>query len=137
MPAHQPSTSPGDTNSMLAFGRWITNHHHSAARAEPAAVFKTVGQIEIANFSEGLDDLLLGGVCNFHFVLCGHGPIYVGGTNEPEFTGEMSVVGLTIVVPNGSWASRQSVVGIYDVSSFCMAARLLATVALLELGHRG
>jgi hypothetical protein len=36
------------------------------------AAFKTVGQIGIADFVESGNDLLLGDICHFHFVLCGH-----------------------------------------------------------------
>jgi hypothetical protein len=36
------------------------------------AAFETVSQIGIANFVESIDDLLLDGVCLFHFELSGH-----------------------------------------------------------------
>jgi hypothetical protein len=36
------------------------------------AAFETVGQIRIIDFVEGGDDLLLDGVCLFHFELSGH-----------------------------------------------------------------
>jgi hypothetical protein len=36
------------------------------------AAFKTGGQIGIADRSQGIDDLLLGDICLFHFELSGH-----------------------------------------------------------------
>jgi hypothetical protein len=56
------------------------------------AAFETVGQIGIADRSQGIDDLLLVGIGNFHFALSSHAAIYVAGISEPEFSGEMSVV---------------------------------------------
>jgi hypothetical protein len=43
------------------------------------AAFETVGQIGIAKFAEGIDDLLLVGICHFHFVLRGHAAYLCGG----------------------------------------------------------
>jgi hypothetical protein len=52
------------------------------------AAFKTGSQIGIANFVESIDDLLLSGVGDFHFMLCGHAGIYVARTTEPRFSGK-------------------------------------------------
>jgi hypothetical protein len=49
------------------------------------AAFETVGQIRIADFMEGGDDLSLSGVCQFHFALCCHARIYAARNSEPEF----------------------------------------------------
>jgi hypothetical protein len=51
------------------------------------AALETGCQIVGANFKD-FDDLSLLGVCNFHFMLCGHVAIYVERMNEPGFSGE-------------------------------------------------
>jgi hypothetical protein len=43
----------------------VSSHRHAA--------FETSGQISITDRSQDIDDLLLGDICHFHFVLRGHG----------------------------------------------------------------
>ena len=85
-----------------------------ALLASGHTALETVSQIGITNFVEGGDDLLLVGICHFHFALCSHARIYAARNSEPGFFGEMWLVELAMGVPHGSGASRQSVVGISE-----------------------
>ena len=81
-------SSPDDTKSMLRIGRNMANRRHSAVVPSGHAAFKTGSQIRITDLVEGSDDLLLGGICHFHFALGGHASIYVARSSEPRFFGE-------------------------------------------------
>ena len=70
------------------------------------AAFETGSQIGIIDFVEGGDDLLLGGVCRFHFVLCGHAAIYVARNSEPGFQRICGRLCCRRAVP--SWLEAQS-----------------------------
>ena len=59
-----------------------------ALLASGHAASETVSKIIIANFVEGGDDLLLAGICHFHFALCCHARIYVTQMGEPRFPGK-------------------------------------------------
>ncbi len=50
---------------------------------------ETVGQIGITNSVKGGDDLLLVGVCHFHFACCGHHVFMLCGILSPDFWGNM------------------------------------------------
>jgi hypothetical protein len=56
------------------------------------AAFETGSQIGIADRSQGIDDLLLVGIGNFHFMGCRHAGIYVAPTSEPGFSGKVWLV---------------------------------------------
>jgi hypothetical protein len=75
------------------------------------AAFKTGSQIDLTDRSQGINDLSLGGVCNFHFMACRHAGIYVARGSEPGFFGELWVVEVMMVVPQRSWASWWPVAG--------------------------
>jgi hypothetical protein len=62
-----------------------------ALLASGHTTLETVSQIGITNFVEGCDDLLLNGICHFHFVLRCHAPIYVARSDEPRFWGNGAV----------------------------------------------
>lgn len=49
---------------------------------------ETVGQIGITDVTEAGNDLLLNGVCHFHFAVRCHARIYVAGSLEPGFSGK-------------------------------------------------
>ena len=53
--------------------------------ASSHAALETGDESNISIFLEDIDDLLLGSVGHFHFVLRGHTPIYVMGSSEPGF----------------------------------------------------
>ena len=59
-----------------------------ALLASGHTALETVSQIGITNFVEGGDDLLLNGVCHFHFALCRHARIYAARNSEPGFSGK-------------------------------------------------
>ena len=51
------------------------------------AAFETCGQIGITGIVEEIDDLLLDGVCQFHFALRGHSLFMWGGLLSAHFLG--------------------------------------------------
>ncbi len=55
------------------------------------AAFETVSKIAVTDFVKGSDDLLLGEIGDFHFVLRGHARIYVALSDEPSILGMWSV----------------------------------------------
>jgi hypothetical protein len=59
-----------------------------ALLASGHAAFKTGSQIVVTDFVEGVDDLLLRGIGQFHFALRGHTGIYVARTFEPGFSAD-------------------------------------------------
>ena len=80
--------------------------------ASSHAALETGSQIGATNFVEGGDGLLLGRVCHFHFVLRGRVAYLCGTDLRVRIFWEVWLAKLTMLVPHGSGASRQSVVEI-------------------------